>query len=234
MTKKSVAAALLLSVSLSACATRYVGTPYSAPAEPITSVGLVDDSLPKDAIAAEVASTMSNFGLLGALIDAGVQASRRDRVNDALESVNYDAEANFEAYLVEALAQRQISAAVVEGPDREKYALLTDYPEAPAGTQVLLDFAVAGYGYANAGNQMWRPHVTADVRLVDAASGRTLMENRIVYNPIGPQQGVITLAPSGEYAFQSREDMVSQPDRLAAGIDVALREVADAALRLMR
>ena len=230
--KKTLAVVVLL--SLSACASRYVGTPYTAPADPIASVGVVDDALPAEAIAAEVASTMSNFGLIGALIDAGVQSSRRSRVNDALESVNYDAEANFEAMLIEALAERQITATVVGDAEREERELLETYPDAPEGAQALLDFSVAGYGYANAGNQMWRPHVTADVRLVDAATGETLLENRIVYNPINPQQGVITLSPDFEYAFQNREDMITQPERLAEGIDTALKDVVDAALRLMQ
>lgn len=231
--KKAVAAAILL-LSLSACANRYVGTPYTPPAEPINSVGIIDDPLPENAIAAEAASTMGNFGLIGALIDAGVQASRKDRVNDALESINYDAEGTFEAYLVEALDKKNIQAAVVEGPDREKRKLLTDYPAAPEGVQALMDFSVGAYGYANAGNQLWRPHVTADVKLVDAATGDTLLENRIVYNPINPQQGVITLSPNPQYAFQNREDMITQPERLGEGIDEALRDVVDAALRLMQ
>ncbi len=230
--KKAVAAVLLL--SLSACAGRYVGTPYTAPETPITSVGIVDDALPAEAIATEVASTAGNFGLIGALIDAGVQSSRKSRVNEALESVSYDAEANFEQFLIEGLAKREISATVVGSEEREKRELLEDYPDAPEGAEALIDFSVAGYGYANAGNQLWRPHVTADVRLVDASTGAVLMENRIVYNPINPQQGVVTLSPNFDFAFQNREDMITQPERLAEGIDVALREVVDASLRLMQ
>ena len=230
--KKSIAALGLL--SLGACASPYVGTPYSAPAVPVTSVGIVDDTLPDDAVAFEAASTMGNFGLLGALIDAGVQGSRKDRVNEALDSVNHTPEANFESYLIAELAEAGISASMMEGPDREKRKFLDKYPAAPAGTQALIDFNVTSFGYVNAGNQLWRPTVSADVKMVDASTGKTLMENRIIYNPVDAQAGIVTLAPNPAYVFQNREDMISQPERLAEGIDDALKQVAGAAVRLMK
>ena len=230
--KKPFAALGLL--SLGACASPYVGTPYTAPAVQVTSVAIVDDTLADDAVAYEAASTMGNFGLIGGLIDAGVQASRKDRVNDALESVNHTPEANFEAFLIEALAEANIEAAMLEGPDREKRKFLESYPTAPAGVQALIDFNVTTYGYVNAGNQMWRPTVAADVKMIDAGTGKTLMENRIVYNAVDAQAGVVTIAPNPDYVFQNREDMISQPERLAEGIDVALKEVANTAVRLMR
>ncbi|MGE5952442.1 MAG: hypothetical protein ACM308_02310, partial [Qipengyuania vulgaris] len=155
-------------------------------------------------------------------------------VNEALESVNHTPEANFEAFLVEALAEANISAAMLEGEDREKREFLTSYPAAPEGAQALIDFNVTSFGYVNSGNQLWRPVVSADVKMIDALSGKTMMENRIVYNPINAQAGIVTISPNPEYAFQNREDMVSQPERLAEGIDDALKQVAQTAVRLMR
>ena len=81
-------------------------------------------------MAHEVASTMSNFGLIGALVDAGVQGSRKNRVNDALAGVNYTPETNFENFLIAALAEQGVSATMLEGPDREKREFLEDYPTA--------------------------------------------------------------------------------------------------------
>lgn len=230
--KKSFAALPLL--ALCACAKPYAGVPYAAPAAPITSVGLVDDSLPEEVVAYEAASTMGNFGLIGALIDAGVQASRKDRVNDALEGINYQAEPRFEAYVAQALSSKGMSVAVVDSGTRDKRKFLDNYPRAADGTQAYLDVNVMHYGYSNAGNQMWRPTVYADVRMVDALTGKTLMENRIAYNVIGAQAGVVVIPANPQYVFANREDMVSQPERLAEGIDDALRQVADAAVRMMR
>jgi hypothetical protein len=45
---------------------------------------------------------------------------------------------------------------------------------------------------------------------------------------------VVTIAANPAYVFENREDMITQPERLAAGIDDALRRVADTAVRLMR
>lgn len=229
---KSIAALGLL--SLGACASPYVGTPYTAPAVPVTSVAIVDDTLPDEAIAFESASTMGNFGLIGGLINAGVQASRTERVNEALASVNHTPEANLEAYLIAALADAGIEAAMIEGPDREKRTFLADYPAVPEKAQALIDFNVIQYGYINAGNQAWRPTVAADVRMIDSGTGKTLMENRIVYNPVDAQAGIITIAPNPAFAFEDREDMISQPERLAEGIDDALRQVAEASVRLLK
>lgn len=228
--KKSIAAIALL--SLGACAKPYVGTPYTAPAAPIERVGLADDSLPEQVVAYEAASTMSNFGLIGGLIDAGVQASRKDRVNEALASVDYTPEPAFEKYLIEAFAEENVAVELVEGSNREDREFIADYPS--AAVQAYLDVNVSAFGYINAGNELWRPTVVADVRMVDAATAQTLMENRIVYNGVDTQAGVITISPNPEYAFQNREDMVTQPERLAAGIDDALRQVADTAVRLLK
>ncbi|MFL0356901.1 hypothetical protein ACI5KX_10530 [Erythrobacter sp. GH1-10] len=68
--KRLVAAAVAL--SLGACASPYVGKPYSAPATPLTEVAVAGDILPEEVVAYEAASVGSNFGLLGALIDSGV------------------------------------------------------------------------------------------------------------------------------------------------------------------
>ena len=225
--------AALAPFGLVACASPYAGVPYAPPATRVEKVALAADPLPEKVIAYEAASVAGNFGLIGALVDAGVQASRKDRVNDALESINYAPEPRFEQYLTEALAQQRIQLAVSKGPNREKRKFLAAYSGAD-GAQAYLDFNVTSFGYLNAGSQMWRPVVTADVRLVDANTKKTLMENRIFYNPITPQDGVITISPNPEYQFRNREDMVTQPEKLAAGIDDALRQVADTAVKLLR
>lgn len=232
MKKTFVALSALL---LSACgAAPYVGVPYAAPAEPLTSVGIVDDSLADQADAREAASVLGNFGLIGALISEVDQANRKNKVNDALATIDYTAEDNFEGFLVAALAEQGVTAAVVDGPDREKREFLKEYPAAPAGVQALLDVAVTYYGYTNAGGTTWRPTVAADVRLVDALDNSTLLENRLLYNGVGAQEGVITISPNPEYAFDNRDQMAEDPERLAAGIDEALREIAATIVRLMK
>ena len=224
----------LMALTVAACAKPYVGVPFTAPVEPITSVGILADSLADEAEAREAASVLGNFGLIGALISEVDQNNRKNKVNTALRSVDYNAEDNFEKFLVEEFADAGVTAMVLEGPDREKRKFVEDYPEAPAGVQALLDMNILYYGYANAGGTNWRPTVYANVRMVDALSGDVLLENRIAYNPIGEEEGIITLSPDADYAFDNRDQMVEDPARLAEGLDVALREVARTAVRLMR
>ncbi|WP_133303938.1 hypothetical protein [Aurantiacibacter aquimixticola] len=220
--------------SLSACASTYVGTPYTAPDVPVTRVAVADDALPENVIARQAASTMSNFGLIGGLIDAGVQASRKDAVNEALDTIGYTPEETLEALIVERFAGTGVTASVVEGPDREKREFLVEYPVGPAGTQAHFDLVIQQFGYMQAGGNAWRPAVLADVRMVDATTGATLLENRIALNWVDSPAGVIALSPNPAYAFANREDMVTNPQLLAEGIDDALATVVDAAIGLIR
>jgi hypothetical protein len=230
---KKLAVAAMAMLALSACTSTYVGVPYTAGPQPLRDVALADDALPEEVDAYEVASVGSNFGLIGALIDAGVQSSRKNAVNEALATIDYSPEEPLEAYIAEVMAGKGINVTLVEGENREDREFLVDYPEAPEGTQAYFDMVVTYYGYATAGSQTWRPTVLADVRLVDIATGDVMMENRIAYNPINVQAGVITVSPSGEYGFEDREAMVGDPERLAAGIDDALRQVVDTAANLI-
>jgi hypothetical protein len=59
------------------------------------------------------------------------------------------------------------------------------------------------------------------------------MENRIVYNGMGAQQGVITLTANPQYAFNNRADLLADPKRLGAGVEDALNQVADTVAQLL-
>lgn len=223
-----------IGISLSGCASRYTATPYLAPAQPIQAVYLVQDIAPSEASAFEVASVGSNFGLIGALIDAGVQDSRKDRVNEALSSVKFDAEMEMQSLLSEALQGKNIQVTMLSGEDRKKRELLVKYPKSENG-QATLDVVVLNYGYISAGSgQPWRPTVMADVQMIDAAGKQTLLKNRIAYNVVNPQQGIITLYPDPQYIFSGREEMINNPEKLAEGLRVALKAVAAESVKLIQ
>ena len=61
---------ILAVLSVGACASPYVATPYDRASANVESIVVADDSVPEKAIAYEVASVGSNFGLIGALVDA--------------------------------------------------------------------------------------------------------------------------------------------------------------------
>lgn len=220
---------------LSGCAASYVATPYVAGAQRIERLAIADDSVPQNLSAAEIASVGSNFGLIGALIDAGVRDSRQDALRDALATISFDAEATLERNLVDALAQDGVQAAVLEGPQRQRRVFLTEYSNGPEGVQAYLDIVLVNYGYVSAGSgQPWRPTAYAMVRLVSAADRRVLLENHISYNTMNAPRGVITLTPNPEFVFQNREEMVTDPERLANGLRDAMQQIAATAAGLMR
>jgi hypothetical protein len=233
---KNILIAAAAALSLGACASPYVATPYDRASASVTTIAIVDDSVPPEPIAFEVASAGSNFGLIGAIVDAGIQASRQDAVKDALEGIGFDAEGLLESRIEAAVEAQGYQVAVLPGSDRERREFLAAYPAAAPGTDAYLDVAIIHYGYLSAGAfQPFRPSVEARVRLVSASDPtQILMENIIVYNTMYPQQGVIVLTPNPAYAFQNREEMLADPQRLAAGIEDAFNQVASTAARLLQ
>ena len=150
--KSKLIASAMFALVLSGCASRYAATPYTAPATPIQSVALAQDIAPAEASAFDVASVGSNFGLIGALTDAGVQSSRKDRVNEALTSVQFDAEKEIGVFLAEALKGKSIQVSALDGADRKKREFLLKYPQETANAQAFLDVVVLNYGYVSAGS----------------------------------------------------------------------------------
>jgi hypothetical protein len=230
-----VFAAGLLAASLSACTSTYVATPYAAGPQPISRVGIADDALPEGVSAVETASVGSNFGLVGALIDAGVRDSREDAIDAALATVSFDAESDLEHMLTEALAANRIETFVADNGPRAERKFLVNYPTADGNVQAYLDLVATHYGYTSAGHgQPWRPTANVMVRLVSVPDNRTLMENRIAYNVMNSPRGVITLSPNPDFTFNNREEMRTDPERLANGIRAAFREIATTAAGLIR
>lgn len=227
-------AAIAAMVALSACATPYVATPYERAQHNIQHVSIIDDAAPEDAIAFEVASVGSNFGLIGTLVDAGIQVSRRNAVNEALDSVGFDAEAHLEQRLASQLSSLGYNVAPMTDNTRTKYDFMESYPDAN-GADALLDVSIQHFGYLSSGAfQSFRPSVSAKVRLVKASDKSTVMENIISYNAIYPQEGTITLPPNPEYEFENREALLENPQRMADGITDALDQVVSTAVRLLR
>ena len=231
-----VVVALIGAFSLSACASAYVGKPYDRASAGVRSIALVDDSAPDKASAYEVASVGSNFGLIGALVDAGIQTSRTNAVNEALAGTGFEAETRLEQRLASRLtAEGYTVKTLTNDPRNAKREFLLTYPGAE-GADAYLDLTVVNFGYLSAGaSKPFRPTVFANVRLVSARdTKKVLMDNRIVYNAMGPQQGVITLTPDPQYAFDNRAALLEDPKRLAAGIEEALNQVADTVAQLLK
>lgn len=235
MFKKTIALAATL--MLAACATPYVATPYERASANVRTITVLDDSAEDKAVAAEIASMGSNFGLIGALVDAGIQAERRAALNKALETTGFDGEDMFERRLAERLGAEGYQVRVAADAPRAKRDFLVAYPTPEGAVDAYLDVVVDHYGYLSPGAfQPFRPSVSAKVRLVSAADPtKILMDNRIVYNGMAAMsEGAITISPNPDYEFKNREELLADPARTAAGIQDALNQVADTAAQLLR
>ncbi len=223
-------------LALSACATPYVGKPYDHAGDGVHSIGVAGNSLPPKPIAYEVASIGRNFGLVGALVDAGIQTSRADAVNKALAGDGFNAEGRLHDRVISALGAEGYSVKLLDTGVRAKREYLAAYPSSAEPIDAYLDIVVIDYGYLSAGAfEPFRPTLTAKFRLVSTKDpSKTLMENTVAYNDIAPVSGVITLTPNPSYAFKNRADLLADPKRLEAGIDDALDQVADTIARLLR
>lgn len=226
---------LVGALCLSACADPYVATPYDRATAQVDRMVIIDDAVPEKAIAYEVASVGSNFGLIGALVDAGIQAERQDAVNDALRETDFNAEGRLETLLIKEIGEEGYSVALLPGAARAKRDWLPSHSGAPDGVDAYLDVAVVEYGYMSPGaGQPFRPYVWAKVKLVRVSDGALLMENQIVYNPLNVVEGVITIPPNPEFFFNNRSALLEDPNRLAAGIEDAMVRVAETSAQLLR
>lgn len=234
---KKVLVAAVAAMSVAACATPYVATPYERTATNVRTIAVLDDAAEDNAIAYEVASVGRNFGLIGALVDAGIQAERQSAVNKALDGVSFDGETTFERRLASRLTSEGYQVTVRESTPRAKRAFVVTYPAADGSADAYLDIVVAHHGYLSAGAfQPFRPSAAAQVRLVSASDPtKILMDNRIVYNGMTTADaGVITLTPNPAYEFKNREELLADPAKMAAGIEDALNQIADTAAQLLR
>jgi hypothetical protein len=227
--------ALVAALCLTACATPYVGKPFDRAASSVRTMGLASNTIPEKAVAPEVASIGSNFGLIGALVNAGIQSSRENAVNAALTGAGYDPERQLQARIIATLGSEGYTVRPLSTGQRAKREFLTSYPNGPEPVDAYLDLVVVNYGYLSAGAfKPFRPIVVAKVRLVSAKdTSKTLMENTISYNDIAPVKGIITLTPNPAYAFANRGEMLADPKRLAAGLEDALNQVADTVAKLL-
>jgi hypothetical protein len=231
--KKAVLALALLSL-VAACASPFVAKPFDREAANVTAIAVVKDTLPEGAGITQVASAASNFGLIGALVDAGIQASDQARLTAVLTTQKFDGEAAFLKALEAKVNERGFTGSVVDvARNPRKRDFVDSFPGQPTA-DAYLDVVSEGYGYISSGfGAPYRPAVSVKVRLISSASKQVLMDNLIEYNPLYPTEGAITLSPNPAYSFMNLDEIEQQPEKVAEGLTVALDETAAAIAKLL-
>lgn len=233
-------------VALFAVATLVVGcqaipeVPYDrSSSQDIKTIGVVTPKFPDDPNVILASTVGQSFGLVGALIDAGMQANRESRLKSALGATNFAARDAFLNSVTAALQAQGYTVTMIP-TSREKDDFLSVYP-----TDVLvdayLDLVTPRYGYLAAGisdSTPYRPIFAVKARLVRARDSSVLMQDTVVYNPVTPNaspvKGVITVAPNPALQFVNFGSLESNPELAARGLRSAMDECAQTVAQLLK
>ncbi len=154
------------------------------------TIGLITPGWPSGPSSVLASNVGQSFGLVGALINAGMQSAREKELVKILADHNIDANALFIADLTAGLEKNgyAVVPVTVETPAKDRSNYLKTYPAAGANNvDSYLDIAVSNYGYIAAGiasSNPYRPWFTARVKLVRASDHAVLMQDIVGYNPV--------------------------------------------------
>ena len=208
---------------LAGCAT-IKPIPYDRQSAHVTSIAVLEPSFPKKATVYQAADVGKSLGLIGALVDSGIQSNREGKLADVIEDAHFSAKGSFLEAVDEALQAKGYTA-VAMPVERAKTGYLKAYPESGDGTDAYLDIVVYNYGYLKAGiggKSKWRPHLDFKCRLIRVSDKAVLMESYFSYNPLDTvQKGVVTIAPDPDAGY---DDV----DALIAGKEMTVNAIHDA------
>jgi hypothetical protein len=249
---KKLVGVMSVAALVAGCATPYQPVPFDRASAGITHLVIVEDAMPEAVGTQKLATNGQNMaaaagaslGLAGILvgavaagIEANIEAGQRAKIQAALATQNFDGEAIFDEAFNAALAGMSYpvsSVSMTRETNRDLIKLTAD-AAAPTG-HGLLDVTAPNYGYQLVGSgTQWRPFVVMAVRLSDPRDpARVLMDNRVVYNPVGPVESIINIAPDESCAFETIELLEANAPKAAECLRTAIVASANAAAGLLR
>lgn len=231
--------ALLTAVALLAgCATK-PEIPFDRSANNIKTIGILTPYEPEHAAVVLASSVGQSFGLVGALVDAGMRASRESKFNEQLGKQGFDLHEELMKSLTEKLTAAGYTVSTVSAK-RSGASYLKAYPKGDDNkVDAYLDVLVGGYGYIAAGigdSTPYRPALAMHVRLVRSSDSKVLMEDIIYFNPVGPAvpENIVTVPPNPAYTFQDFDALTADPAAMSNGLKDAINQTADATAKLLR
>ena len=177
----------------------------------------------------------ASFGLVGAAIAASDTNSKTNKVTTAVNALGYKPVDEMQTALVAALQKAGFEVQLVPvARPADKFAFLQAYPDT-AGIDAYLDIYSASTGFMAAGaSTPYRPTSWVGVQLVSASTKSVLFTDQILYNPFGATGESITLQAGMEFDKKDFDELLAQPDRVVAGMRVALQAVSAEVARQLR
>jgi hypothetical protein len=210
--------------------------PFDRAAAPnVKTIGIMTPGAPDGATVVLASSVGQSFGLVGALIDAGMQSARDSKVKDMLKQQSMSAPDNFVDAVKAGLEQHGYTVVSVPGArDRDDFA--KTYPK-ETGVDAFLDLVTTSYGYVAAGigsATPYRPTYAAKVRLVGANGAPVLLQDAVFYNPVRPTNRTITVAPDAALQFKDFDALVADPTKAAEALRTAAEQSGATVAKLLR
>jgi hypothetical protein len=233
--KKSLAFTIIaVGLALAGCPTASI--PYDrASAGNVTNIGLITPVFPDDATVVLASSVGQSFGLIGALADAAMQSGRDSTFNEILNERQFQTREAFLERVTAQLEQQDYEVTAIE-IDRNGNDFLDEY-DSEEPVDAYLDIVVSRYGYTAAGigdSTPYRPSFYLKAKLTRASDNAVLMQDTVAYNPYGPYEDAVSIAPDPNYEFIDFDALEAQPDDAVEGLEDATNRTADALSGLMR
>jgi ABC-type glycerol-3-phosphate transport system substrate-binding protein len=220
------------------------GIPFDRTASQVKTIGIITPRVPPRPTVALASTVGQSFGLIGAMIDAGMQSDRESRLTAAIEPLGESAPEKFMAVLTADLLAQGYTLKTIEYP-REIQDFVDKYPtDNQPPVDAYLDL-VTVYGYAAAGissSSPYRPLFAVSVKMVSAKDQSVLMQEDIVYNLIrrprglfgDPQKHTITVSPDPAFQFSNFDALIADPTIAMRGMQVAAERSAQTLSKLLR
>jgi len=223
-----------MTLALTACGVQQL--PYDRSTAGIQTIGVVTPGQPQEAGAYLVRSVGQAFGLVGALIDAGMTDKRNTQLRALLRQRDFSTLASFQENLVKTLESGGYTLTTIPSTNERG-----DFLNAPLSSatpvDAYLDTVMLLHGYCAAGigsSSPWRPCLAVRTRLIRARDQAVLMQNEVLYNPAFSRNSAVTISPDPAYQFPDFNDLVANPDQATRGLSTATEQTAKAIATLLR
>jgi len=230
---------LLIAVAfLNGCVTK-PEIPFDKGVSNIKTIGILTPYEPGHGSVVLASSVGQSLGIIGALVDTGMRLSRESKFNTLLEQESFI----YQDELLKSLSDRLTAGGYVVSTvavPRSGADYLKVYPKGDENkVDAYLDVVVTGYGYVAAGigsSTPYRPIDGIKVRLVRASDSKVLMEDMVVFNPVGPAvaSNIVTVPPNPDYTFQDFDALTADPAAMTKGLKDSIDQSADAVAKLLR
>lgn len=227
----------VLVLLVAACAPPKV--PYDR-SDTIRTIGVVTPRFPDGPVVFLASNVGQHFGLIGGLIEAGMQADREAKFKTVLDQRQFSAPDAFLQTLTTELRTRGYTVVPItlkrETADFASSYSTEDGPKVDA----YLDIVVLNYGYVAAGigsSTPYRPAYSIKTRLVSAKDSSLLMQDNVVYNPLQSPMArheIITVAPDPAYVFVDFNALMASPENAVKGLHVATEQTAQVVGKLLQ